>query len=121
MTSKEQALAQALNTVYEALFGMSRDAMIAQAKQRADYGIGAGLLYSLEDEAEAMRDCLSIEALSLLNEAEGYLANYLSSFIMVSALDLDAALKTFNWVLREECLKIKARHGDVAVWYDSES
>lgn len=70
MISKEQALENAINIVYQALFGLSRDEMLATARKHPHFGLGAGLAYNFGDEDEAMRDCLSEQALGVLSEAE---------------------------------------------------
>jgi hypothetical protein len=119
MISKEQALAQALNTVYEALFGLSREALLEQAKQHPHYGLAAGKIYEFGDEDESMRDCLSLEALTVLGEVEANLAPYLANMFIVSTRSLDAALQSLNRAVRDECERVKGKYGDFVIWYEA--
>jgi hypothetical protein len=117
MISKDEALENAVNIVYQTLFGLSRDDMLAAARQHPHFALGAGLAYAFGDEDEAMRDCFSEQALTVLSEAEGKLAEHYTHFMLVSAPSLEAALNSFNRNIREVCESVKAKHGDFPIWY----
>ncbi len=67
----KQVLAELTELTYYHLFGMTRADMLKIAQKHPSYGAAAGSLYSLYDQDEAMRDCMSAEALQALSDVEG--------------------------------------------------
>lgn len=118
MISKNQALENAINIVYQTLFNLSRDEMLATARKHPHYGTGSGFLYAIGDEDESMRDCFSEKALEVLSEAESELAEHYMHFMLVSAPSLESALASFNRNIRNTCEKVKAKHGDFPIWHE---
>lgn len=118
MISKNQALENAINIVYQTLFGKSRDELLAIAKHHPHYGLGAGIAYAFSDEDESMRDCFSEKALAVLSEAESELAERYMHFMLVSSVSLETALASFNRNIRNTCEKVKAKHGDFPIWHE---
>jgi hypothetical protein len=110
---KQEALELLINTVYESLFGMNRAEMLARAENHPHRGLGAGLAYEFGDEDEAMRDCLSEDALKALGTVEGNLAKKLDMFTLVSAPNVSAAVKSLERVVKAECEAYVKQHGRV--------
>lgn len=105
-----------MNTIYEALFGMSHDTFIAKAKQHKDYGTAAGLLYPADDEDECARDCLTLEALQALNEAESRLARYFETYKLVFFTDDVQAIRSFQRTIKDVCEAVKQEHGEFPIF-----
>ncbi len=94
------------SAVYEQLFGMTRDDMLQQAKQAEGDNWDA---MRWHDDDEALRDCLSLEAITALRVVEGKLFKELAN---------DDLPKTLNQVI-EMTKGIANEYGSVSVvWYD---
>jgi hypothetical protein len=120
MISKNQAFKNIANIVYETLFNLSRDEMLAIAKKHPHFGMGAGIAYAIGDEDESLRDCLSEKALAMLSDVDGELAKRYTHFKLVSAQSLESVLESFSRDIRHTCEKMKAKHGDFPIWYEVE-
>lgn len=101
--------------IYEALFDKTQAEMIAEANQHSPLPhIISG------DEDEAMRDCLSVEALSALSRIEGDMANYIHQ---VSVLP-DITLESFTGGLLEfiqngaKVIRSEYPNNTIPLWHD---
>lgn len=109
------------SAVYEALFDKTQAELIAEAKGTCPtdfYNAWIGL-YN-DDEDEAMRDCLSVEALSVLNRIEGDMATYIHQVSTIEGVTLDSLLAGLHAFIQDGAKLIRIEHPNrtIPLWHD---
>lgn len=103
--------------IYLELFGLTRRQMLTLAKEHPHYEAIDS------DEDENMRDCLSVEALTALNDVEGAMAYWLKTVDLLGTLTPREKVKRISQEIMSYCEAYLSRHGGKIepIWYEGKS